>query len=129
MSRIEGRTDNAPTPVAAYSQSVRIGALVSVAGQIGTDPATGSLVSGDVGDQLVQAFKNIEAALGASGATLDDVIRVEVYLAHLSDFAAMNERYSEIFSAPYPTRTTVGVELPAGVGVEVTVLAVVAGDN
>ncbi|MDA8291684.1 MAG: Rid family hydrolase [Actinomycetota bacterium] len=124
MTRIEGRTPDAPRPVAAYSQAVRAGAFVSMAGQIGTDPASGSLVSEDVGDQLVQAFRNSEAALRSLGASLDDVVRVEVYLARLGDFAAMNERYESIFRPPYPTRTTVGVELPAGVGVEVTVLAV-----
>ncbi|MDA8291523.1 MAG: Rid family hydrolase [Actinomycetota bacterium] len=124
MTRIEGRTTDAPPPAAAYSQSVRIGSLVSVAGQVGFVPGTGELISDDVGDQLAQSFRNVEAALAASGAGLDDVIRVEVYLSRLGDFAAMNARYAEVFAPPYPTRTTVGVELPAGVKVEVTVLAV-----
>lgn len=124
MARIEGRTDKAPTPVASYSQAVRTGSTVSVAGQGGFDPATGKLAGEDVGTQTVQTFKNIEAALAACGATLDDVIRVDVYLASLADFAAMNERYAEVFTAPYPTRTTVGVELPLGMKVEITVLAV-----
>ncbi len=129
MTRIEGRTDSAPKPAAAYSQSVRIGSVVSVAGMVGSDPATGALVSEDVGEQLVQTFHNIEAALAASGAGLDDVIRVDVYLANMGDFAAMNERYKAVFSPPYPTRTTVGVQLGPGIAVEVTVLAVVGGDN
>jgi 2-iminobutanoate/2-iminopropanoate deaminase len=124
MARSEGKTDQAPTPVAAYSQSVRIGSTISVAGQGGIDPQTGAYVSDDVGAQTVQTFKNIEAALAASGASLDDVIRVDVYLSTLSDFAAMNEAYSSVFSAPYPTRTTVGVELPPGMKVEITALAV-----
>lgn len=124
MARIEGMTDGAPKPVASYSQAVRIGPVISVAGQGGFDPATGQLAGPDVGAQTVQTFKNIEAALIAGGATLDDVIRVDVYLATLSDFAAMNERYASIFSAPYPTRTTVGVELPLGMKVEITALAV-----
>jgi reactive intermediate/imine deaminase len=124
MARIEGRTDQAPAPVASYSQSVRVGAIVSVAGQGGFDPATGQLAGPDVGAQTVQTFKNIEAALLACGATLDDVIRVDVFLAALSDFAAMNERYAKVFTAPYPTRTTVGVELPPGMKVEITALAV-----
>src|ERR1017187_100455 len=124
MARIEGRTDQAPAPVASYSQSVRVGTIVSVAGQGGFDPATGQLAGPDVGTQTIQTFKNIEAALSACGATLDDVIRVDVYLATLSDFAAMNERYAEVFAAPYPTRTTVGVELPSGMKVEITALAV-----
>jgi reactive intermediate/imine deaminase len=124
MARIEGRTDQAPQPVASYSQAVRVGTIVSVAGQGGFDSATGQLAGPDVGTQTIQTFKNIEAALSACGVTLDDVIRVDVYLATLSDFAAMNERYAEVFAAPYPTRTTVGVELPPGMKVEITALAV-----
>jgi 2-iminobutanoate/2-iminopropanoate deaminase len=124
MARIEGRTDQAPQPVASYSQAVRVGSVVSVAGQGGVDPATGAFVGPDVGDQTVQTFKNIAAALAACGASLDDVVRVEVYLSTLSDFAAMNERYAEVFTAPYPTRTTVGVELPPGMKVEITAMAV-----
>lgn len=125
MGRIEGRTDQAPKPVASYSQAVRIGSVVSVAGQAGFDPATGELAGPDVGTQTLRTFKNIEAALAAAGATLDDVIRVDVFLASLSDFAAMNAEYATVFSAPYPTRTTVGVELPPGLKVEITALAVV----
>ena len=124
MARIEGRTEEAPKPVAAYSQAVRIGSTIAVAGQAGFDPKTGQLAGTDIGAQTVQTFKNIEAALAACGATLDDVIRVDVYLSTLSDFAAMNEQYSQIFSAPYPTRTTVGVDLPPGIRVEITALAV-----
>jgi len=124
MARIEGRTEKAPAPVAAYSQAVRIGSTIAMAGQAGFDPETGELAGPDVGAQTVQTFKNIEAALDACGAALDDVIRVDVYLSTLSDFAAMNEQYSRIFSAPYPARTTVGVELPPGMKVEITVLAV-----
>jgi reactive intermediate/imine deaminase len=124
MARIEGRTDQAPAPVASYSQAVTIGSIVSVAGQAGFDPATGQLVGPDVGSQTTQTFKNIEAILISAGATLDDVIRVDVFLSSLSDFAAMNEQYATVFSAPYPTRTTVGVELPPGMKVEITTLAV-----
>jgi 2-iminobutanoate/2-iminopropanoate deaminase len=124
MARIEGRTERAPKPVAAYSQAVRIGSTIAVAGQAGFDPATGELVGPDVASQTVQTFKNIEATLEACGVQLDDVIRVDVYLSTLSDFAAMNEVYSHVFSAPYPTRTTVGVELPSGIKVEITALAV-----
>jgi 2-iminobutanoate/2-iminopropanoate deaminase len=124
MARTEGRTDQAPKPVASYSQAVRIGTTVSVAGQGGIDPATGQYTGPEVGEQTTQTFKNIEAALGSLGATLNDVIRVEVYLSTLSDFAAMNEVYAQVFDAPYPTRTTVGVELPPGMKVEITALAV-----
>ena len=124
MARLEGRTGSAPKPDAPYSQAVRIGSTIAVAGQVGLDPKTGQLAGRDVGAQTVQAFKNVEAVLAASGASLDDVIRVDVYLSTLSDFEAMNEQYVHVFSLPYPTRTTVGVELPEGLKVEITVLAV-----
>jgi reactive intermediate/imine deaminase len=124
MARIEGRTEKAPKPVAAFSQAARIGSTVAAAGQGGLDPATGQMAGPDVASQTIQAFKNIEAALAACGAQLDDVIRVDVYLSKMSDFAAMNEVYSDVFTAPYPTRTTIGVELPPGMMVEITALAV-----
>jgi len=90
MTRSEGTTDKAPAPVGPYSQSVRVGKMVAAAGQAGVDPATGAVASSDVAGQTIQTFKNIEAVLAASGATLNDVFRVDVYLSDLADFAAMN---------------------------------------
>lgn len=124
MARIEGQTDEAPKPVASYSQAVRIGRTIAVAGQAGIDRGTGKLVSDDVAGQTVKTFENITACLEACGAGLDDVIRVDVFLSEMTDFAAMNEEYAKVFSSPYPTRTTVGVTLPPGMKVEITVLAV-----
>lgn len=124
MARIEGKTDQAPTPLAPYSQSVRIGTVVAASGQAGVDPTTGTFASEDVAGQTEQTFKNIAAVLAASGASLDDVIRVDVYLADMADFTAMNEEYAKVFARPYPARTTVGVHLPAGMKVEITALAV-----
>jgi reactive intermediate/imine deaminase len=103
---------------------VRIANIVAASGQAGVDPATGSFASVDVAGQTVQTFKNIAAVLAASGASLDDVIRVDVYLSDMADFTAMNEEYRKIFAEPYPARTTVGVSLPAGMKVEITALAV-----
>ena len=124
MARIEGRTDAAPRPVAPYSQAVRVGSMVAVAGQAGVNPTTGAFAAEDVGAQTAQTFRNIAACLASSGATLDDVIRVDVYLSSMTDFAAMNEEYAKVFRAPYPARTTVGVQLPPGMKVEITALAV-----
>lgn len=124
MNRMEGSTNQAPAPVGPYSQSVRIGNLVAAAGQAGVDPVTGSLAAPDVAGQTIQTFKNIEAVLAASGSTLDDVIRVDVYLADFADFAEMNVEYAKVFTAPYPARTTVGVQLPEGLKVEITALAI-----
>jgi 2-iminobutanoate/2-iminopropanoate deaminase len=124
MARIEGKTDGAPTPVAPYSQAVRIGTSIAVSGQAGVDPTTGTFAAEDVGGQTVQTFQNIAAALAACGASLDDVIRVDVYLSAMTDFAAMNDEYAKVFSKPYPARTTVGVQLPPGMKIEITAFAV-----
>jgi|ERR1035437_4364127 reactive intermediate/imine deaminase len=125
MARIEARTDLAPAPIAPYSQAVRIGNIIAIAGQGGVDPATAMVVSPDVAAQTVQAFKNIEAVLTSASASLNDVVRVEVYLSDLADFAAMNVEYAKVFTTPYPARTTVGVQLPSDLKVEITVLAVI----
>jgi 2-iminobutanoate/2-iminopropanoate deaminase len=124
-TRQEGTTDAAPTPVGPYSQSVRIGNTISVAGQVGVDPATGAVVSDDVGEQTAQTFRNIAAVLETHGAGLGDVIRVDVYLTDVDHFAAMNAVYAEQFERPFPARTTVYVGLPPTVLVEITVLAIV----
>jgi reactive intermediate/imine deaminase len=122
--RVAGSTDAAPAPPGPFSQSVRIGDLVAVAGQVGADPATGQPVSDDLAAQVDQTFRNISACLAASGAGLDDVIRVDVYLTDIAGFATMNEVYARWFTQPYPARTTVYVGLPPGLKVEITVLAV-----
>lgn len=124
MPRINGHTDKAPEPVAPYSQVVRIGSTVAVAGQSGIDRETGTFASIDVAGQTAMTFRNIAACLEACGATLDHVIRVDVYLADMADFGAMNQEYAKVFSLPYPARTTVGVTLPPGMKVEITALAV-----
>lgn len=125
-TRKEGSTDAAPAPVGPYSQSVRIGNTVSVAGQVGFDPKTGTVVSDDVGEQTAQTFENIRAVLATHGATLGDVVRVDVYLTDVNHFEEMNAVYAEQFDRPFPSRTTVYVGLPPTVLVEITMLAIVA---
>jgi 2-iminobutanoate/2-iminopropanoate deaminase len=125
MERIEGRTNEAPAPLGPYSQSARIGSLVAAAGQGGFD-RSGKLVDGDVSAQTRQALVNVEAVLRANGASLQEVIRVGVFLTEVEDFADMNRVYSEIFAEPFPARTTVYVGLPAGMRIEIDALAVVS---
>lgn len=125
MARSSGQTSSAPAPAGPYSQSVRIGGLVAAAGQSGFDAATGELVSDDVVAQARQAFTNIEAALVASGASMDDVIQVRVFLTDTAHFAPMNEVYGEAFAEPFPARTTIYVGLRGGMKVEIDALAVV----
>jgi len=123
VSRTEGRTDQAPLPAGPYSQSVRIGDLVAAAGQVGILP-DGTVVDG-VGPQTRQALANVAKVLEASGASMDDVVTMRVFLTDTAQFGEMNEVYAEAFRAPYPARTTVYVGLPDGLLVEIDALAVV----
>ena len=122
MTRIEGRIEGGPAPAGPYSHSVRIGSVVAAAGQVGTTPD--DVVLDGVGAQTRQALANIAAALSASGAGMDDVISVRVFLTERDHFEEMNAAYREAFHEPYPARTTVYVGLPVGFLVEIDALAV-----
>jgi 2-iminobutanoate/2-iminopropanoate deaminase len=126
-------TTLAPPPLPQFSQGVRKGPLLQVAGQVGVDPATGEYVGDDVGAQTAQVLQNINAILEAGGATFDDVISIRVYLRDSRDFAAMNAAYDAFIpahtpSGVLPTRTTVvvGFAVPQ-IAVEIDALAVIAG--
>ena len=107
-----------------FSQAVRGGDALYLSGQVGRDPATGRLAEGGVAAQAEQALRNLAAVLEAAGRTLDDVVRVGVYLTDMGDFAAMNEVYARAFEPPYPARTTIGVAaLPLGAAVEIDLVA------
>ncbi|MBP1325380.1 2-iminobutanoate/2-iminopropanoate deaminase [Leucobacter exalbidus] len=98
--------------------------MLFLSGQTPIDPATGKLIDGDVAAQTHQVFANLESVLTAAGRTLDDVIKVNVYLVDMDDFAAMNSVYGTIFNTPYPARTTVAVVgLPLGARVEIELVA------
>jgi 2-iminobutanoate/2-iminopropanoate deaminase len=117
-------TPSAPAAIGPYSQAVRAGALVFVSGQIPIDPATGSLVGGDIAAQTHRVFQNIGEILNAAGASFDQVVRTTVYLADMNDFAAMNEVYATYFSSPAPARATVqAARLPKDARVEIDVIA------
>jgi 2-iminobutanoate/2-iminopropanoate deaminase len=126
MPRQIFRTEAAPQPVAAYSQACRSGPIVSCAGQVGIDPATGQLAEG-VAAQTEQALRNVAAVLEAAGCGLDDVIRMDCFVTSSEHFAAFNEVYARWFPADAPTRATVIVGLADGLDVEITALAVVSG--
>jgi 2-iminobutanoate/2-iminopropanoate deaminase len=127
VSRTEGRTDAAPLPAGPYSQSVRIGDIVAAAGQVGI-AADGTVVDG-VGPQTRLALANVAKVLAASGAGMDDVITMRVFLTDTSQFDEMNAVYADAFSAPFPARTTVYVGLPEGLLVEIDALAVVGSST
>lgn len=124
MTRVAPIHTSSPAPAADYSHSVRIGRLLSVAGQAGIDPVTNRVVEGGLEAEIRQTFRNVEAALAASGATLDDVLRVDVFLTDPADFEPMNAVYNGMFSEPHPSRTTIFVGLFPPLQVEITVLAV-----
>jgi len=108
--RVDVKTDKAPKPAGPYSQAIKAGEFIYVAGQGGVDPATGRFVEGGVEEQTRQTLKNIEAILRAAGSSLDDVVKVSVFLKDVRDFHAMNKVFAEFFKNPPPARTTVGVE-------------------
>ena len=113
-------TDKIADPVAPFSAGIRRDGFIFLSGQVGQDPATGALIDGDVAAQTEQIFKNLVSVLEAAGKTLDDVVRVGVYLTDMNDFAAMNSVYGTSFAQPYPARTAIGVvALPLGAAVEI----------
>ena len=125
MSKTEIRTSNAPTPVAAFSQGVRKGNLLQVAGQVAFDPVSGDIVGTTVTEQVKQTFANLVAVLEAGGASLADVVMLRVYLTDTAHFGEMNDVYGELVTQqPFPARTTVYVGLPEGLLVEIDALAV-----
>jgi 2-iminobutanoate/2-iminopropanoate deaminase len=124
MAREAFTSDRLGPAVGPFSQAVKGGEGIFLSGQVGSDPASGRLVAGGVAAQTEQALRNLSAVLEAAGRTLDDVVRVGVYLADMGDFAAMNEAYARWFAQPYPARTTIGVAaLPLGAAVEIDLVA------
>ena len=117
-------TDKAPKPLGPYSQAIIDGQYIFVAGQGCTNPRTGKLELGDVKSETKQTFENLRAILEAAGSSLDDVVKCNVYLRDIRDFAAMNEVYATFFSAPFPARTTIQAgALPGGIAVEIECIA------
>jgi reactive intermediate/imine deaminase len=123
MSIQQIETSAAPAPAGAYSQAVRAGDFVFVAGQGGADPGTGVVPEG-IEAQTAQSIDNIRAILEAAGATLGDVVKVTTHLADVADFAAYDAVYRGMFPTPRPVRTTVGSTL-IGIAVEIDVVAYV----
>lgn len=113
-----------PAAIGPYAHAVWAGDLLYLSGQTPIDPATGKLVRGDVHAQTNRAFDNLEAVLLDAGLSMDHVIKCNVYLTSMMDFAAMNTAYALRFKEPFPARTTVAVAgLPLGAQVEIEVVA------
>ncbi len=117
-------SDRVAKPVGPFSPAIRDGDRVYTSGQIAQDPATGKLIEGGVAAQTAQVLQNLEAVLSAAGKSLADVVKVNVYLTDMRNFAEMNEVYARHFVAPYPARTTIAVAaLPLGAIVEIEMIA------
>ncbi|KAK3689877.1 putative brt1 protein [Podospora appendiculata] len=128
MAAIDGVfTDKAPKPLPQFSQAVKYNGLVYCSGNIGLDPITQNPVEGTVKDRARQALKNLSAVLEAAGSSLNRVIKVNIFLTSMADFAAVNEAYDEfITTQPKPCRTCVAVhQLPLMTDVEIECTAVV----
>jgi 2-iminobutanoate/2-iminopropanoate deaminase len=110
--------------IGPYSHGIDSDPFVYCSGQTPVDPATGRLVAGGIAAQTDRCLDNLFAVLTAAGLDADDVVKVNVYLTNMDDFAAMNEAYARRFVAPYPARTTVAVAaLPLGAAVEIELVA------
>jgi 2-iminobutanoate/2-iminopropanoate deaminase len=114
-------TDSAPPPGGPYSQAIRAGSTLYVAGQVPRHPISGELVQGFEA-QARQTFDNVIAVLEAAGASPIDVVKVTVFIADLGDREVLNTVYRDYFTEPFPARTTVQVGLP-GFGIEVDAIA------
>lgn len=113
-------TDKAPDAIGAYSQAVRAGDFVYLSGQIPLDPVSMEVVEGDFRARATRVFTNLRAVVEATGGSLENVVKLNVYLTDLGWFATVNEVMAEFFEEPFPARAAVGVaSLPKGVDIEV----------
>ena len=125
MSRTFVSTPDAPAAIGTYSQAVKVGNTVYMSGQIGLDPATMTMADG-IDAQIARVFDNLKAVAAAAGATLDNAVKVNVFLTDLGNFAKVNEAMTRYFNQPFPARAAVGVAaLPRGALVEVDAVLVI----
>lgn len=119
MSKHAIHTDNAPAAIGTYSQAIETRGLVFLSGQIPLDPATMEVIDGDFEARARRVFENLAAVAAAAGGSLDDVVKVTVFLTDLDNFATVNNVMEDYFQQPFPARAAVGVaSLPKGVDVE-----------
>ncbi|SRR5690554_3883682 len=112
-------TDKAPKAIGTYSQAVKVGDTVYLSGQIPLVPETMELVDGDIGAQVRRVFDNLQAVCEAAGGSFKDIVKLNIYLTDLANFARVNEIMAHYFEQPYPARAAIGVaSLPKGAEVE-----------
>lgn len=119
------KTDQAPAAIGTYSQAVRVGRTVYLAGQIPLDPQTMTLVSDDMAEAIRRVFENLRAVAAAAGGSLADIVKLNVFLIDLSHFPLVNQIMADYFEEPYPARAVVGVaSLPKGAAIEMDAIMV-----
>lgn len=127
MGKIAIHTENAPAAIGTYSQAIKAGSTVYLSGQIPLNPSTMQIVEGGIEAQTVQVFENLKAVAQAAGGSLDDLVKINVYLTDLANFATVNEVMSRYFSQPFPARAAVGIsELPRQALVEAEAVMVLS---
>jgi len=125
MSKQIIRTDQAPRAIGTYSQAVRVDRTVYLSGQIPLAPETMELIEGDMSAQIRRVFDNLRAVAQAAGGDLSDIVKLNVFLTDLNDFALVNQIMAEYFQEPYPARAAIGVAaLPKGSAVEMDAILV-----
>ena len=119
MSKNTIHTDNAPQAIGTYSQAVNHGGMVFISGQIPLIPETMEMIAGGIEEQIHRVFKNLSAICTEAGGSLDEIVKLTVFLTDMGNFPQVNAIMAEYFTAPYPARAAVGVsELPKGAEVE-----------
>lgn len=125
MNRAIIQSNKAPAAIGPYSQAVKVGSTVYLSGQIGLDPSSMELVDG-IEAQIIQVFENLKAVIEESGATLQDIAKLNIFLTDLGHFALINEIMARYFTQPYPARAALGVaSLPRGALVEMDGIVVI----
>jgi len=125
-------TDQAPQAIGTYSQAVHVtgGSTVYLSGQIPLAPSTMEMIEGGISEQINQVFKNLAAVCKESGGSLNDIVKLNIYLTDLNNFPVVNEVMATYFDEPYPARAAVGInELPKGAQVEMDGVMVVKEDS
>ncbi len=119
MSKDIIHTDSAPAAIGTYSQAVRTGDLVFMSGQIPLDPATMTLVEGEFSDRAHRVFQNLQAVAEAAGASLDQAVKLTIFITDFANFPTVNEVMAQYVNEPYPARAAIGVaSLPMGTDIE-----------
>ncbi len=126
MAKTIIQTDDAPQAIGTYSQAVKVDSTVYISGQIPLDPASMEVVSGGIEAEITRVFDNLQAVANASGGSLADVVKLNIFLTDLGNFPTVNEIMAQYFQQPYPARAAIGVAaLPKAVGVEMDAVLVI----